>query len=231
MGMPNTNRQVIYTSSFESLITVEFKGEQNAACWQRKPEGDFEEIALKLKLTEDVTEIELKQLYTLQLTEAGCLARTIILNDYELLKKHGASPTLNLIRNYPTDINAGPFPTDVYSFHVDEAPIITSTFLCTYFGETSEILPNNKAIQKTQIPELVQAIKKDYHGPEEEFEIYLRENYYHLHYSAKPDAKIIKMQKGELWRLAVQSPNNHALGCIHRAPEEKPNELRLMLIC
>ncbi len=229
--MPKDNRQAVYTTSFEELVTIEFKGKQNAECWQRELDGDFEELVSKLELIDDVTVIEPEELNALKLSEAGCLARTTILNDYNLLKNHGASPTLNLIRNYPTDTHASPFPTDVYSFHVDEAPIITSTFLCTYFGECSEILPNDEAIQKIKVPELIQVLKKDYQGSEEDFEMYLRENYYHLHYSAKPDAKIIKMQKGELWRLAVESPESPALGCIHRAPKEKPNELRLILIC
>jgi hypothetical protein len=229
MEIPKPNRQVVYTSSFEELTAVEFKGEQNAACWQRKLEGDFKELVSKLKLTEAVSVIELEHLNTLQLSEAAAMARTTLLKDYELLEHHGASPTLNLIRNYPKD-NSN-FPTDVYSFHVDEAPFATSTFLCTYFGETSEICPNEEATQKIKIPELIEAIKKDNHCAEEDFEIYLRENYYHLHYLAKPNAKLIKMQKGELWRLAVESPDSRALACIHRAAVEKPGELRLMLIC
>lgn len=54
------------------------------------------------------------------LSEAGKLAREILLDDWKLLKDHGgASPSLNIIRCYERDDACPFFPTDVYSFHVD----------------------------------------------------------------------------------------------------------------
>jgi hypothetical protein len=57
------------------------------------------------------------------------------------------------------------------------------------------------------------------------------DNFFDLHYQAKPDAQIINLGIGNLWRLAVDHPNNPVLPCIHRAPIEKFGEYRLLLIC
>ena len=77
---------------------------------------------------------------------------TILLNDFKLLKEHGASPTLNVIKYYERDDSF--FPTDVYSYHVDRSPIATDTFLCTYHGESSDIIPNSQGVQKVLVPEI-----------------------------------------------------------------------------
>ena len=65
------------------------------------------------------------------------------------------------------------FPTDVYSFHVDRSPIPIDTFLCTYYGDSSEILPNSEAIKKVQIPEIRSELKKLYTGTDFNFESFL----------------------------------------------------------
>ena len=67
------------------------------------------------------------------------------------------------------------FPTDVYSFHVDSSPVPTNTFLCTYHGEPSDILPNSQAIQKILIPEIRNKLKKLYDGTDDGFEAFLTE--------------------------------------------------------
>src|SRR5690606_6500512 len=112
----------------------------------------------------------------LNLTEQGHLAREIIIKDLSLLKAQGASPTLNLIKCYERDDAHPFFPTDVYSFHVDRSPVPTDSFLCTYFGQPSEIVPNSQAKQKVLVPEIRNKLKKIYVGPDEGFESFLREH-------------------------------------------------------
>lgn len=165
------------------------------------------------------------------MSEQGKLAREILLNDLKILEAHGASPILNVISYYDRDDSYPFFPTDVYSFHVDRSPISTDTFLCTYYGEPSEILPNSQGTKKVLIPEIRVELKKLYHGAEEDFESFLSEYFFDLHYQAKPDAHLINLGLGHLWRLAVDHPESQVPPCLHRAPEEKSGQKRLLLIC
>lgn len=226
----NLKNQIRIVSSFEELLDYNFHAHVNAICWQRALHGDFEEIIQKIETNENLFQIEPQQLLQLQLSEQGRLARDIVLNDYAVLKTHGASPVINLIKYYERDENEF-FPTDVYSFHVDRSPIPGSTFLCTYVGEPSEIIANDEAEQKMMIPDIRLELRKQFKGREEDFENYLSEHFYDLHYQAKHDAKIISLGKGHLWRLAVDCPGSDVLPCIHRAPIEKNEQARLLLIC
>lgn len=226
-----SQHQIQYVTNFEDLVSASFEGEQNAICWSRNLEGDFSEIVQKITLIENIEVLNREDLLELQLSEQGQLARNIILQDMELLTALGASPVLNLIRCYDRDDTNPVFATDVYSFHVDRSPIPTSTFLCTYAGEPSELISNAQAEQKTGIPELRTELRKQYHGTDEGFESFLREHFYDLHYQAKPGATPMSLGMGHLWRLAVDFPESQSLPCIHRAPIEKPGALRLLLIC
>ena len=223
--------QIRYVSSFQELVSTPFQGENNAMCWNRTQRGDFAEIVDKLNSSENIATIEPEELQALQLSPHGQLAREILLNDLKLLKAHGASPILNVINHYDRDDSYPFFPTDVYSFHVDRSPIPTATFLCTYNGESSEILPNAEGKQKVLIPEIREEIKKLYDGEEEGFESFLTEHFFDLHYQATPTANPISLGVGNLWKLAVDHPASQVLPCLHRAPEEKPGEKRLLLIC
>lgn len=218
-------------TNFQDLVATPFRGAMNAICWARTLSGDFAEIVNKATLHENITVLDPEQLAELALTEQGQLARDILLNDLELLKAHGAAPTLNLIKCYNSDDDYPFFPTDVYSFHADQSPVPTDTFLCTYHGEPSEILPNAQAIKKVLVPEIREELKKLYHGPAEGFDSFLQEHFFDLHYGAAPAAMPINLGRGNLWRLAVDYPGSPALPCVHRAPREKDGQIRLLLIC
>lgn len=227
---PDEN-QILRVSTFQELISTPFHGITNAICWTRKLEGDFAEIVNRVLLNENIMELDEEELRELELSEQGNLAREILLNDLKLLKAHGAAPILNLIKCYDRDDNHTFFPTDVYSFHADRSPVPTDTFLCTYYGEPSELISNSQAQQKVLIPEIRSALKKQYHGAAEDFETFLSEHFFDLHYSANPTARPVSLGTGNLWRLAVDHPESEVKPCIHRGPKEKNGQTRLLLIC
>lgn len=226
-----TNNQIKYVTSFDDFISEAFHGDVNAIGWKRELSGDFQEIVRKLESPENITVIEENELTELELSEKGQVAREILLSDYQLLKAQGASPSLNIIKYYESDEEHSFFPTDVYSFHVDRSPIPTETILCTYHGESSDILPNSQAEQKIHIPEIRNKLRKQFIGPDEEFESYLVEHFFDLHYQTKPNAQIFNLGLGNLWKLSVDHPDSNVMPCIHRAPKEKNGVSRLLLIC
>lgn len=223
--------QIGTVSGFSELVHTDFKGERNALCWYRNLDGDFNEIVAKLKIKENITEVYPKDLLALQLSEKGNIAREIILNDLRLLTDFGASPALNLLKCYERDDEFDFISTEVYSFHVDRSPIATDTFLCTYHGAASDIISNAQAKQKILIPEIRNKLAALHDGQSEEFEDFLKENYFDLHYQALPNAAPVNLGLGHLWRLAVDHPQQQVLPCIHRAPIENKGEYRLLLIC
>ena len=231
INLSHTEHPFHCVTNFQDLISTAFHGEMNAVCWTRKLTGDFFEIVKKVALNENVAVLEEEELREFQLSEQGQLAREMLLNDLKLLKAHGASPVLNVIRCYERDDACPFFPTDVYSFHVDRSPVPTDTFLCTYYGEPSEILPNAQAQQKVLVPEIRDELKKLYRGADEGFESFLSEHFFDLHYQAKPGARPVSLGVGHLWRLAVDHPASAVPPCVHRAPAEKSGQNRLLLIC
>lgn len=225
---PSTIKKV---STFSALVGSEWEGTANAAVWIRDLHGDFKDIVSQLQLTEDITEVTPQDLLSLQLSGEGQKARAIILNDIALLTDHGASPSLNLLKCYERDEELNFISTDVYSWHVDRAPVSTDTFLCTYYGAASDILPNEQAEQKILIPEIREKLRALHDGPEEDFETFLTDCCFDLHYQEKPNAQPVNLGLGHLWKLAVDHPQQKVLPSIHRAPVEKKGEYRLLLIC
>ena len=224
------NPQIKVVETFSELVNSNFQAEMNALCWHRQLIGDFEEIVNRLELQENITEVSIPDLLQLQLSEQGHLAREIILNDIQLLTDFGASPSLNLLKNYERDDELDFISTDVYSYHVDRSPIATDTFLCTYYGAASDILANHQVEQKILIPEIRAKLKQLYDGPESEFEQFLEEYFFDLHYQQKPNTQPVNLGLGHLWRLAVDHPTQPVLPCVHRAPIEN-GMYRLLLIC
>lgn len=225
------SKQIGIVTTFTELIQTEFKGATNALCWYRNLEGDFKEIVNKLQLKENITEVTPKALLALELSDQGNIAREIILNDLQSLTYYGASPSLNLLKCYERDTEFDFIATDVYSYHVDRSPIATDTFLCTYHGATSDIIPNDQAVQKVQITEIREKLAKLHNGPKDDFEDFLKDNYFDLHYEPQLNATPTNLGIGHLWRLAVDNPEQKVPPCIHRAPEENQGEFRLLLIC
>lgn len=218
-------------STFSELTETAFQNPVNALYWKRNPTGDFAEIVAKLQLKDEITDVSMDDLLSLNLSKKGAEARNFITNDFKLLSDLGASPSLNLIKNYRRDDEFDFISTDVYSFHVDRSPVLTDTFLCTYFGASSDIIPNHQATQKILIPEIREKLRQLHNESEEDFEIFLEENFFDLHYEPHPEAEIINLGLGHLWRLAVDHPEQNVLPCIHRAPVENSGELRLLMIC
>jgi len=229
--LPSAAHQTGFVSNFKDLVSTPFSGDMNAICWNRTLTGDFAEIVNKVALNENIAELDETTLRELTLSEAGKLAREILLDDWKLLKDHGASPSLNVIRCYERDDACPFFPTDVYSFHVDRSPVPTDTFLCTYYGEPSELVPNAQAQQKVLVPDIRAELKKIYRGAPEEFDSFLEEHFFDLHYLANPAAQPVSLGTGNLWRLAVDHPGSKVPPCIHRAPREKTGQHRLLMIC
>jgi len=231
IDLSHAEHQIRCVTNFDDLISMPFMGKINAACWTRELVGDFSEIIQQLELHENIAEIGQEELRELELSNQGQLAREILLNDLQALKNLGASPVLNLIKCYERDDAYPFFPTDVYSFHVDRSPIPTDTFLCTYHGDSSDIIPNSQAIQKVLVPEIRAELRKLYGGADEGFEAFLSEYFFDLHYHPKPKAPIMNLGIGHLWKLAVDHPESQSLPCIHRAPNEITGQHRLLLIC
>ena len=158
---------------------------------------------------------------------ALCWKRQLIGDFSEIVNQ----PTLNVIHSYERDDSYPFFPTDVYSFHVDRSPIPVDTYLCTYYGDSSEVLPNAQAEQKVLVPEIREELKKLFGGPDKYFESFLNEQFFDLHYQPKFNAQPISLGIGHMCRLATDHPNSKVLPCIHRAPKEKNGKKRLRLIC
>lgn len=218
-----------FVSSFDELVALSFEGTMNAINWKRDLPGNFEEIVCKFDSSEGVLEIKEEDLIQLELTETGALARSTILQDFESLRNIGAAPVLNIITTYSRDDFF--FPTDVYSFHVDKSPVPTHTFLCTYFGTSSEIIPNENAVQKILLPDVRAELKKLHEGLDQEFDDFLADYFFDLHYDALDDKKVKTVGVGNLCKLAVDHPEQKVLPCIHRAPLERAGERRLLMIC
>lgn len=225
----SSHPQIKLVSNFSELINSKFQTEMNSICWHRHLIGDFKEIVAQLELDENITEVDVEDLLALELSDHGQLAREIILNDIALLRDYGASPSLNLLKCYVRDNELDFISTDVYSYHVDRSPIETDTFLCTYHGPASDILPNAQVQQKILIPEIRDQLKALYDGVDAEFETFLQTYFFDLHYQPKPDATPINLGVGHLWRLAVDHPTQPVLPCVHRAPIEN-GMYRLLLI-
>ena len=230
--MPPDYARVRQVESFHELLTTPFGAGVNALCWRRTLPGDFAEVVALLGNGEGIVTLDDARLESLPASAAGRVAIGILLEDARLLREHGRDPVLNCIHAYPRDEDAGPVPTDVFSFHADSAPVEADTWLCTYHGPASGGLRNDEAQRRVDIPETRAELLRLFGGEDDEsFLEYLSENCFDLHYAPVPHARPFSFGTGHLWRIAVDWPGSTVPPCIHRAPETLPGQPpRLLLI-
>jgi hypothetical protein len=221
-------------SSFEELVSTPFAEGVNAMCWPRELPGDFGEIVAKLSLGAGITTLDEACLHDLELSDAGKVARSILIEDQRILRERELAPVLDFINGYVNDADEEDeeaLPTHVQSFHVDSATVQADTFLCTYHGSSSEGLCNEEAIRHVDIPQTRAELLKLYGGEDDaDFLEYLNDHFYDLHYAPLPGAQPYSFGVGHLWRVAIQYPGSPVLPCIHRAPATIPGRPRLLLI-
>lgn len=225
-------QRIRIVGSFEELVSTPFAGDVNALCWSRQLPGDFHEVLQRLHAAEGLVTIEEDELRSLDLSPDGRIARDVLLADQALLSRAGLDPILDVISDYPRDERGGPIPTDVYSFHVDSAPVEADTYLCTYAGPASEGLLNEQAIRRVDMGETRAELLRLHGGPDgAEFAAFLAENSYDLHYAPMPGAEPYPFGLHNLWRIAISWPGSPVLPCIHRAPPQPSGTPpRLLLI-
>jgi len=204
----------------------------NALCWPRALAGDFQEIVDRLGVIEEITSLDEDNLRALDLSEAGRVARDILIEDLQRLRDRDLAPELNCIPAYPRDEEQGLVPTDVYSFHADSANVIADTFLCSYTVACSEGVRNEEAVRCVDVPATRTALLKQYGGADDDgFGAYLAEHFYDLHYDALPGTRPYSFGLGNLWRIATACPGSPVPPCVHRAPATQPGQPpRLLLI-
>lgn len=216
-----TGRRAI-VASFDELVRHPFAGGINALCWPRTLDGDFGEIARLLAPSDGLVAVDAEMLDALPLSPAGRLAAGAILRDMQALDELGRDPVLNCITRYERDERGLPISTDVLSFHADRAPVEYDTWLCTYWGKSSEGIDNDDARRLIDDPVIRAAV--DQHGVHDEA--------FDLHYGAVDGARPFAFGVGHLWRIAVAWPGSAVPPCLHRAPDTQPgDEPRLLLIC
>ena len=232
LQLPPDYPRIRLVESFAELLNTPFANGINALCWPRALAGDFQEVLASLPVEEGIQPLDPATLEGLDLSVEGRRAVETMLADVRCLEEAGLDPTLDCIHAYPRDDEADIVPVHVYSFHVDSAPVIADTWLCTYAGPCSESLRNDEAIPRVDEPATRAALLREYGGEEGEgFREYLAEHCYDLHYSPLPGARPFPFGIGNLWRIANQCPGSPVPPCIHRAPDQRPGSpSRLLLI-
>jgi hypothetical protein len=224
--------RVKVVGSFEELVMTPMRDGINALYWPRVLPGNFGEIVEKLAVGKGITSIDEARLRALDLSDAGRVAREILLQDQELLRARELQPSLDCVNGYENEIEPELLRTDVQSWHVDSATVEADTYLCTYYGADSEGLRNEEAVRRVDVPEFRAELLKLYEGEDGEgFRDFLNENYLDLHYRPLPHARPFSFGLGHLWRIATEYPDSPVPPCIHRAPATLPGQpLRLLLI-
>lgn len=220
-------------SSFAELAGRSFADGVNALCWPRILAGDFQEVARALAPSDGLVTVDAETLASLSLSVGGRVAADAIAEDLRVLTALGREPVLDCIVRYDRDERGLPIQTDVFSFHADRAPIECDTWLCTYWGKSSEGLDNADARPLIGDPHICAALRGRYaHLDDEAFHAQVREESFDLHYGIVGDAQPYVFGVGHLWRIAVDWPGSPVLPCVHRAPATQPgDEPRLLLIC
>ena len=192
-------------SNFAELARRPFSDGVNALCWPRALGGDFGEVARLLAPDDGLVVVEPTTLAALDLSDAGRTAAEAMLDDLLRLRELGHDPVINCIARYARDQRGLPIATDVMSFHVDRAPVEVDTWLCTYWGKSTEGIDNDDAQRLIDSPALRLALLQEYGGGEDEhFATFITTGSYDLHYGAVDDVEPFSFGVGHLWRVAVQ---------------------------
>lgn len=230
--MPVADSRVRKINSFAELVGTTMSDGVNALCWSRSLEGDFAEVArLLAREDEGIHVLEEDELRSLPASAAGRIAIEAMLADFRLLRERQLDPVLNFINGSERDLADAIVATDVFSWHADRAPVPLDTYLCTYFGASSEGLRNEDATRRVDDPATRAELLKLYGGADDDgFREFLAEHSFDLHYAATAGAVPFSFGHFNLWRIALAYPGNPVPPCIHRAPETAAGETRLMLI-
>jgi hypothetical protein len=233
--LPAGYDRIQVVNSFEELVTSTFGPQINALCWSRTLNGNFDELAARFDKAEEIMSLEDSFLNNLRpsFSTMGGIAIDTLLEDQRLLRAHGLLPSLECVPRYQQDDTSHPVPTDVYSFHADRATVATDTYLCSYNEAATEGLRNDLAQRRIDTPAIRADLLSLFQQEKEagDFESYLRENCYDLHYAASVEAASFSFGIGNLWRIAVEYPGCPVPPCLHRAPKTIPGRPpRLLLI-
>jgi hypothetical protein len=231
-NLPAEYPRIQRVHSFEQLVITRFADGVNALCWERHLEGDFGEVVRLLGPGEAITAVDEARLLALPVSAAGRIAVAALVADLQRLRAHDLDPALNCIHRYPRDEAPELMATDVFSFHADSAPVEADTWLCTYYGPSSEGLSNESARRRVDVPATRAELLRAFGGEDNAaFRTWLNEQCYDLHYEALPGSQPFAFGVGNLWRIAVAWPGCRVPPCIHRAPETRPGQSpRLLLI-
>lgn len=230
--LPLGYARILRVESFEALMATPFADGVNALCWERELVGDFGEVVAHLKVGQGITTLDEAALHAMPLSAAGRAAVAVLLEDQRLLREHGLAPVLDCVNGYLPNDEPEPVRTDVCSFHADSATVEADTYLCTYFGASSEGLRNEEAVRRVDIAETRAELLGLFGGEDDaDFCEHLGEHGYDLHYAPLPHAQPFLFGLGNLWRIALSHPGCPVPPCIHRAPDPVPGQPpRLLLI-
>lgn len=228
---PNYTRIKVVRSLHE-LVTTPFADGVNAICWPRTLPGDFREVVEALGPGEGIVTVDESCLEGLAVSDAGKIARDMLLADQLNLRTFDLQPNLDCVHGSLRQEPEGLFHTDVHSFHIDTATVPADTYLCTYVGAASEGLRNDEAVRRVDVPETRAELLRLYGGNDDAGSLeYLAENFYDLHYAPLPQARPFSFGVGNLWRIAIEYPGCPVPPCVHRAPLTLPGQpARLLLI-
>lgn len=226
------NENVRLVHSLDALVHTPFADGVNALCWPRSLPGDFREVVAALGPGEGIDTVDESHLESLHLSEAGQVARAILLADQRGLQAYDLQPNLDRVHGRERGVAEGLFHTDVCSWHVDTATVPADTYLCTYVGASSEGLRTDEALRRVDVPETRAELLRLYGGEDDAgFLEYLAENFYDLHYLPRLGARPFSFGIGNLWRIAIAYPGCPVPPCVHHAPETLPGmPTRLLLI-
>jgi hypothetical protein len=231
-SLPADYDRIRLVHSFDELVGSPLTNGVNALCWPRTLPGDFGEVAAALARGEEgIHALDEEELRALPVSTAGRTAIDAMLADFRLLRDRQLDPVLNYINGGEHDDPHAVVATDVFSWHADRAPVPADTYLCTYFGPTSEGLCNEDARRRVDDPAKRAELLSLYGGADDDgFREFLADHCYDLHYAAAPGAQPFSFGHFNLWRIALAYPGNPVPPCIHRAPTTQPGEVRLLLI-